>query len=62
MYIQQQQQQQQQQTTGFGASTTGHHKTSYTGLDQSKSILKITICFTTQLFTYYRANRGSGGG
>ena len=41
-------------------------RSSYTGLDQSEgqdlvllqSILKITIYFTTQLFTYYRANKG----
>ena len=45
-------------------------RSSYTGLDQSErqdlvllqSILKITIYFTTQLFTYYRANRGRGWG
>jgi hypothetical protein len=45
-------------------------RSSYTGLDQSEgqdvvllqSILKITIYFTTQLFTYYRTNRGSQGG
>ena len=44
-------------------------RSSYTGLDQSErqdlvllqSILKITIYFTTQIFTYYWADRWEGG-
>ena len=56
-------------TTGFGPSATGHHKVfiyrfrSSEGQDLVllQSILKITIYFTTQLFTYYWADRGRGG-
>jgi hypothetical protein len=57
-------------TIGFGPSTTGRHQVfiyrfrSSEGQDPVlfQSTLKITIYFTTQIFTYYWADRWEVGG